>query len=443
MLDHARRYALRCLRTAGAASAVLFATHQVTEGGMSMNVTAELEPAKGMKKLKESDLDLRFVQVVFRHGARAPLTESFGAHDVKWQYCGRAYEPVPVDIKGLEGTSRPKSRSDERQRKVVFDGGCRMGQLTANGQLQALQLGDWLRNKYALERGFLPPEYKSNAIKVRSTNISRTLDTVTGVLTGLFPDSEDPILVETCEDTKEWLYPNHRNCKRLQQLMASKKKTLQSKKENSEYLSELERKLRKALEISDKEEEVRFVAMYDVCKTVKFHSNKQHYNMNDELLKELEHVAVEVMKAFVAPEDSEELLSLSIGKVLEDLFMGMQLAASGKSGLAKMQLFSGHDTTLMPILVALGYDLKDWPPFMSNLIFELYWSESLQKHFVRIMYNKEVLRLKGDNGEGFIELPKLFSLLQPFMSVDYNSRCNQVSSATSKPALSGVSNGVD
>ncbi len=92
-----------------------------------------------------------------------------------------------------------------------------MGQLTHMGQLQALQLGGWLRQRYTSDHaGFLPADYSREAVKVRSTNISRTLDTTRGVLTGLFPAQKSPIVIETCDDTKEWLYPNHRNCARLQ-----------------------------------------------------------------------------------------------------------------------------------------------------------------------------------------------------------------------------------
>ena len=410
---------LRCLGAAGASISAAVGLTQVVD----YPNTVELEAHKSAKPLEESDLELRFVQVVFRHGARAPLTEKYGAHSHKWDYCHRAYEPVPIDIKGLEGTKRPQSQSDERQKKVVFKGGCKKGQLTHMGQVQALQLGTWLRQRYHTQQAFLPESYNADVLKVRSTNISRTLDTVTGVLSGLYPDTQEPILVETCEDSKEWLYPNHRHCKRLEQLIAGKRRRMRESGK-TDYVSELESKLREALEISDKEEDISFTALYDVSHSVKFHSNQHHQSMSDGLLKELELKAVEAMKGFVAPEDNQEMVSLSIGKVLKDILQNMDQAASGKTVNAKMQLFSGHDTTLMPILVALGHELVRWPPFMSNLIFELYWSRSLQKHFVRIVYNKQVLRLKGDNGEGFVELSTFNQQLQKFISTDYNSACS-------------------
>jgi len=396
------------------------------------------------------DLDLRFVSVVLRHGARAPLSENFGAHDHKWEYCGQAYHAVKTNIRGLDNTDRPVSQSDERQTKVVFEGGCKKGQLTSVGQLQALQLGDWLRERY-VSNGFLPPSYNASALEVRSTNISRTLDTVTGVLTGLYPDAEDPIMIETCDDRREWLYPNHRNCKRLSQLMAQKRVTLEESRMAGSHAA-LEEKLKTALEVPASERHIRFVEAYDVCKTVLFHSARHHMKMDDGLLRELELVATKQMKAFVAPEDNAEMLSLSIGKVLQDLLQGMERAASGEaeSAKTKMKLFSGHDTTLMPLLVALGHELRDWPPFMSNLIFELYWSERDGKHYVKIDYNKEVLRVEGCDRDGYLELGQLNDRLRPFMLQDYSSQCSAVEAATkehhgsvSKKLAAGVSNGVE
>ena len=91
-----------------------------------------------------------------------------------------------------------------------------------------------------------------------------------------------------------------------------------------------------------------------------------------------------------------------------------------------MQLFSGHDTTLMPILVALGYKLDHWPPFMSNVVFELYWSQSRKRHFVKVVYNQQVVRLEGVcDGQGLIEFSSFHELLRKYISIDYTEHCNR------------------
>lgn len=45
----------------------------------------------------------------------------------------------------------------------------------------------------------------------------------------------------------------------------------------------------------------------------------------------------------------------------------MAACASG-SGSGRMYLYSGHDTTIMPILATLGVELKDWPEYVSNVV---------------------------------------------------------------------------
>lgn len=34
----------------------------------------------------------------------------------------------------------------------------------------------------------------------------------------------------------------------------------------------------------------------------------------------------------------------------------------------RLALYSGHDTTIMPLLVTLGGNLDHWPPYVSNLV---------------------------------------------------------------------------
>jgi hypothetical protein len=38
----------------------------------------------------------------------------------------------------------------------------------------------------------------------------------------------------------------------------------------------------------------------------------------------------------------------------------------------KLALFSGHDTSVMPLLVALGHKIQTWPPFVAHVELELW-----------------------------------------------------------------------
>jgi hypothetical protein len=70
----------------------------------------------------------------------------------------------------------------------------------------------------------------------------------------------------------------------------------------------------------------------------------------------------------------------------------------------RLMLFSAHDTTLLPLLSALGQHQTTWPGFTSNLAIELWGHKG--KYFVRVLHDGEPLKLplidpsqsQGDGG---------------------------------------------
>ncbi len=160
------------------------------------------------------------------------------------------------------------------------------------------------------------------------------------------------------------------------------------------------------------------------CLICRFHGKPLPGQMTPELLKEVEHVALRRMAAMVSPgqvlPDSTELVSLGMGQLFALITQRMQAVAApadsspdsshdsssmgGKlpgSASHKMLLYAGHDTTIMPILTSLGYDMQDWPPYLSNVIFEL-WERDGQ-HLVRVLYNLEPMTLPASTPGDFLE----------------------------------------
>ena len=154
--------------------------------------------------------------VVFRHGARAPLSTRLGSGDVEWSGCERPMRELAVSVRSVEGGRRPTSGVDARQRATALPGGCKLGELTRTGEAQAEALGRALRERYSrllpelfghpplpseadgvvesislgpltlqLPRAqphHLPP---STVLFVRSTNLQRTIKTAECVVAGL------------------------------------------------------------------------------------------------------------------------------------------------------------------------------------------------------------------------------------------------------------------
>ena len=48
--------------------------------------------------------------------------------------------------------------------------------------------------------------------------------------------------------------------------------------------------------------------------------------------------------------------------------VGRMAAAAGGADACPLFMYSGHDTTIMPILATLGVQLKDWPEYVSNVV---------------------------------------------------------------------------
>lgn len=125
------------------------------------------------------------------------------------------------------------------------------------------------------------------------------------------------------------------------------------------------------------------------------------------------------MMHLVAPQYEDavkhEVLRLGSGVLLGMVCDVMDAAAAGHDAdsAAKLHLYSGHDTTLMPLLAVLGAPCEDWPPYLSNIIFELYEEQQGQgqgqaragsgaggrpappQHYVRVYYNTEELAIPG------------------------------------------------
>lgn len=156
------------------------------------------------------------------------------------------------------------------QRNIKLPGGCHKGELTKLGQVQAREVGEWLRRRYVDQLGFLPAQFEvrmcrqlpaccwshafhksrgvlscslwiiapslklklftlcsvftcmhmqEGAVSGRTTNFARTIATLQGVLTGLYPQASEPIPISTASDMDEIMFANVLSCERLADVM--------------------------------------------------------------------------------------------------------------------------------------------------------------------------------------------------------------------------------
>jgi len=71
--------------------------------------------------------------------------------------------------------------------------------------------------------------WQDGAVSGRTTNFSRTIATLQGVLTGLYPEAAQPIPVATASDIDEIMFANVLSCERLADVMKRARYELRGK----------------------------------------------------------------------------------------------------------------------------------------------------------------------------------------------------------------------
>ncbi|GBF94338.1 hypothetical protein Rsub_06960 [Raphidocelis subcapitata] len=356
---------------------------------------------------------LRQLNVVFRHGARTPLTDEthlFLGHEWGADVCGAAYPGgARLKVLGIDGRPSPPSPEDEKQRACRLPGGaCHKGELTRLGQQQAraalfaLELGRWLRRRYCEALPLLPPAYAPGALSLHTTKFSRTRETLRGVLSGLYefgPGSPEVPVVSSGE-TDALLFADSRHCPHLHKLMEASIAKL-SAQEAAERESPQGRELRAALDAALGlpagfwARRWSWAELHDAITSLSAHGKGLPAGLTDGMRREVDLLATRQFAAYCAPslddESGHAILRLSMSPLFDILLHNMRGVAGGGSnggdgdrdgggggdaGRAQPKAFfySGHDSTLLPILLALGVDIEanGWPPYLSNICIELW-----------------------------------------------------------------------
>eukprot|EP00624_Nannochloropsis_granulata_P002940 evm.model.NODE_24869_length_11136_cov_18.837284.3 len=105
---------------------------------------------------------------------------------------------------------------------------------------------------------------------------------------------------------------------------------------------------------------------------------------------------------------------LAIGPFLNEVLEGIEGKARGREGKREVAggggkeeqvvVYAGHDSSIVPVLAALGIWEDVWPPYAANIVLELAEEGAREGgreggHFVRVLYNDEERVLFG-GGEG-------------------------------------------
>ncbi|KAJ3080174.1 hypothetical protein HK102_003244 [Quaeritorhiza haematococci] len=454
-------------------------------------------------QLYPKSLKLKQVQIVHRHGERTPVAVSGDESRSTfpkledWTSCRLTpflhalyVSQEPHDSKHLPGaTSKLPTPMMFMQQLALLqrDGQCFLGQLTDKGKHTMQKSGSNLRSLYVNRLGLLNDRLDSISARrdlyIRSTDYARTIESVQYLLDGLYPyakrsrGTDLAIHVKTYEN----MYPQH-DCKYLKDAAKAFRKSM--RKAIQPVLDRAKTRLAACgIEFSDQRlGDVHRV--YDTLACLEAHHKAWPAGVTQQDFDDLEMVntqlwyvdlgfilwssgyAAQVIinskssrRRMSSYQTSEMVRRLSIGNLVGDIRDKFMEAIRGDKG-PKLAIYSGHDSTVGPLLAAFDAFDGRFPTFGALVTFELFeeqapWGQNQpdhklfhlrspgQPHYIRMTYEGRALHLpacqeKGKHREGDPSLctfEAFMSHMDRMIPKDYEQECLEVfGSKGKKPA---------
>ncbi|KAI8928218.1 histidine phosphatase superfamily [Entophlyctis helioformis] len=401
--------------------------------------------AMSSSELYPQDLQLKQVVIVHRHGARTPVHKDVSGmlFPGVWKQCAlspflHAIQTVgglKTDPKAVSAVKSSASRGvpdhGAHQRPPTFariafgaasgspvardhiaasrtvqqlrslgvsstaiaDSDCFYGQLTDTGKHMMFELGGRLRELYVDELGFLPKildTRTSRSIYLRSTDYSRTIESLQYFVHGLYPPMtrQAPktlgLQIHVRPDTAETMMPKD-DCAALAVETRRFRDTFKSlNKDRLRAALDQFPKLVRAFDGESKMSDLNKVfRLYDTLKCVDAHDLPLPPGVTKAHIQQLEDLVVDQWARIYTSKDTVK--QMSIGRFVSEMAAPIASAAKGDRSASKLAVFSGHDSTLVPVLAAFNAFDGRFPGFASYISVELFQDRLRQPLWRRML----------------------------------------------------------
>jgi acid phosphatase len=375
---------------------------------------------KELQKLYPSNLKLQQVQILLRHGERAPTSARFEHAGLAafWPYCSAAKQLLSVTMNNNSSSwsalqwRRHLETFDSDDNPVVVSGPqgeidvmCNFGELTDQGRRSSHALGTCLRHLYVDQLRFLPSTLRDpEMIYLRATRIPRALESLQETFWGMYPpqsrsESFPPPAIILRAPTDETLNPNNGYCKRFAQLAQAFARRSADRWNTSTEMDYLDSLIGKWMPENSKrvaiDSQPRLSGILDTINSTLAHGPgtklpKEFYDQKGMAI--INRLVIE--EWFSGYNESQEYRALGIGSLMGDIVSRMVVSVErnskegflevresdenssstkGRKTAIKLGLSGCHDTTLAAILTSLGaFKIESWPQYTSHIALEFF-----------------------------------------------------------------------
>eukprot|EP01095_Lingulamoeba_sp_RSL-Kostka_P017545 TRINITY_DN9192_c0_g1_i1.p1 TRINITY_DN9192_c0_g1~~TRINITY_DN9192_c0_g1_i1.p1 ORF type:complete len:432 (-),score=133.86 TRINITY_DN9192_c0_g1_i1:86-1381(-) len=347
------------------------------------------------------------VNTVIRHGDRTCIESPKSAYQescwpgdtAQWD-CELSYTSVPDLDSETTINSGALYRTKFSNVGNIFQGNCELGQLTSIGETQHQNNGKMLKSIY-VDPGYLNSTYSEDRIYVRADNYPRTIQSAQVLMNSMYPpptstDGNSIIRnINTRDDYYDWIEPNYRFCP----IIADYNAELFS---SSSYVGHYEKITEPILKQASSILGRNYTGMRDI--------NRLNDCIVTHVCHQLDVPIPEDLQTNIINEYNWNKVSqyqyptvteygrAGVGNLLNNILTNMQGRVSNTTDL-EFVLLSGHDTTLTPMLIALGVWDGFWTPYASMIVFELYKYQGYNppQYTVRMIYNGKEMNIPDCN----------------------------------------------
>ena len=348
---------------------------------------------------------LESVHVFIRHGDRSPM-HSIRGYDNPDLSClfhstdelnPRLASYIPTMI-AYRRRENPKSsfKSWSLYPTRTF---CEGAQLTGFGAHQQLVSGDYLHNKYIQKWQLFGEEFSPDQLLVKSTEYSRTYQSIIAFLFGILPRFNlTELHIERFQSTvfcseKETGIKCY--CPRAFEYKQKSDRLMGAIDRNNSNYSSLVTHLSDIFAVP-RHQLPWLSAMWDIlmspgCHNLSLPCGSTGKCVTPSLIQRIGNVLKEEELSRINPQTDFHFYKyahIAMFPVLLEVAKRMENTTKQRTPI-KLAVYSGHDITLTPLAAVLGINMGEWPPYASRIVFELYSKavSSGRRHFIRILYN--------------------------------------------------------